>query len=99
MKVSIIGHGFVGKALENALKDSEILVIDPIYNNQISDLKSFEPEYIFICVPTPMTDEGDQDLQILSSVINDIKKINLHAEIILKSTVLTYDHPKSRFFY
>ena len=41
MKVSIIGHGFVGKALENALKDSEILVIDPIYNNQISDLKSF----------------------------------------------------------
>ena len=88
MKVSIIGHGFVGKALENGLKDAEILVIDPLYNNQISDLNAFKPEYLFICVPTPMTDEGDQDLKILSNVINDIKKINLDSEIILKSTVL-----------
>ena len=88
MKVSIIGHGFVGKALENGLKDAEILVIDPLYNNQISDLNAFKPDYLFICVPTPMTYEGDQDLQILSNVINDIKKINLDTEIILKSTVL-----------
>ena len=60
MKVSIIGHGFVGKALENALKDSEILVIDPIYNNQISDLNAFEPEYIFICCLLYTSDAADE---------------------------------------
>ncbi len=89
MKVSIIGHGFVGKALENALNDDiETLIIDPIYKNHISDLTTFEPEYIFICVPTPMTNEGDQDLGILNKVISDIKETSVNAEIILKSTVL-----------
>jgi Predicted UDP-glucose 6-dehydrogenase len=66
MKVSIIGHGFVGKALENALNNSvETLIIDPIYKNKISDITLFEPDCVFICVPTPMADGGNQDLSIL----------------------------------
>ena len=89
MKVSIIGHGFVGKALENGLDDNlNILIIDPLYKNDISDLKSFDPEIVFICVPTPMGDNGNQDLDILNSVIKEIKYIKIKAEIILKSTVI-----------
>ena len=66
MKISIIGHGFVGKALENGLcNDVETLIIDPIYKNHISDISFFDPEFIFVCVPTPMTNNGDQDLRIL----------------------------------
>ena len=52
MKIAIVGHGFVGKALEN---DSEImgaLLIDPIYNNNISNLSNFSPNIIFLCLPT-----------------------------------------------
>lgn len=89
MKVSIIGHGFVGKALENALNNSvETLIIDPIYKNKISDITLFEPDYIFICVPTPMADGGNQDLSILDEVIHEIKVLDVNSEIILKSTVL-----------
>lgn len=89
MKVSIIGHGFVGKALENALNNSvETLIIDPIYKNKISDITLFKPDYIFICVPTPMADGGNQDLSILDEVIHEIKVLDVNSEIILKSTVL-----------
>ena len=89
MRVSIIGHGFVGKALENGLNENvETLIVDPIYQNKISDISLFNSEVIFICVPTPMKDDGDQDLNILNSVIEDINKLKINAEIILKSTVL-----------
>ena len=89
MKISIIGHGFVGKALENGLNDDvETLIIDPIYSNKTLDIASFNPELIFICVPTPMHPNQDQDLDILNKVISDINKLQIDAEIILKSTVL-----------
>ncbi len=89
MKVSIIGHGFVGKALENGLNDEvKTLIIDPIYKNKISDICSFNSDVVFICVPTPMRDNGDQDLNILNEVIDDINKIKINAEIVIKSTVL-----------
>tara|TARA_B100000427_G_C15415989_1_gene554171 strand:- start:95 stop:940 length:846 start_codon:yes stop_codon:yes gene_type:complete len=89
MKVSIIGHGFVGKALDNSLNhDIEKLIIDPIYKNDVSDIADFIPEIIFICVPTPMKDDGGQDLDILNEVIKDIKKIKLDTQVVLKSTVL-----------
>jgi len=89
MKVSIIGHGFVGKALDEGLNNKvNKMIIDPIYNNKISDLESFQPEFIFICVPTPMIKNGDQDLEILKSVIEEINNLNFDSQVVLKSTVL-----------
>ena len=39
MRVSIIGHGFVGKALENGLNENvETLIVEPIYQNKISKI-------------------------------------------------------------
>ncbi len=89
MRVSIIGHGFVGKALENALNhDLEVQIIDPIYQNKVSDVGDFCPKFIFICVPTPMGDDGNQDLRVLEDVIENINKLDINSEIIIKSTVL-----------
>ena len=89
MKISIVGHGFVGKALENGVNDdSDIQTIDPKYKNQVSDISKFNPDFIFICVPTPMSNDKDQDLKILYKVIIEIKDLSLNSEIILKSTVL-----------
>ena len=35
MKISIVGHGFVGKALENGINDdSDIQIIDPKYKTK-----------------------------------------------------------------
>ena len=89
MKISIIGYGFVGKALEKAIKnDVEILKIDPVLGTKISDLEDFDPEICFICVPTPMNEDGSQDITILFDVVDELKKISISPLIVLKSTVL-----------
>jgi len=89
MKIGIIGYGFVGKALEAGLsEDVELLKIDPKLNSKIHDLVDFDPDAIFICVPTPMNQDLSQDISILRNVIDEINNLNLKALIVLKSTVL-----------
>lgn len=87
-KIAIVGHGFVGKATDTIFnKNVDKFIVDPKYGNGIKDLKAFEPEFIFICVPTPMGDHG-QDGKILEDVINEIYKENIEAVLIIKSTVI-----------
>ena len=91
MKIAIIGYGFVGKALNNSLllEKSDIMIIDPLYTeNQVFDLEIFAPNIIFICVPTPMLDDGGQDLSILKKVVSEINELDIDSIIVLKSTVL-----------
>ena len=89
MKIGIIGYGFVGKAMENGIKDNvDIFLVDPILNTKISDLKDFLPEIIFICVPTPMNEDGSQDLSIIDSVLKEVKENSINSKIVIKSTVL-----------
>ena len=89
MKVAIIGHGFVGKAIDfGILPEVERLLIDPIYNTKIIDLEEFLPEFIFICVPTPMNNDGSQNIELIKKIIEDISELNLKSIIVIKSTVL-----------
>ena len=89
MKISIIGFGFVGKAIANALKGNfELQKIDPILNTKIEDLKDFKPNIIFICVPTPMKKDGTQDIEILRNIIETISGYKLDALAVVKSTIL-----------
>jgi len=88
MKIAIIGLGFVGNALLNALtEDIEVAEIDPKLNTSIRDLENFKPEITFISVPTPMNNDS-QDLSILNNVINEIKALKIQTLLVLKSTVL-----------
>ena len=88
MKIGIIGYGFVGQALSEGLKENvEVLKIDPKLKTTISDLKELKPEVIFICVPTPMDNDGNQNISILKSVLQDIKKHDINGLIVVKSTV------------
>lgn len=89
MKIAIIGHGFVGKALTNALNDNiDTYIVDPKLDTFITDLVSFVPDMIFICVPTPMNQDGSQDIKIVNEVIKDIIDMSLDSLIVIKSTVL-----------
>ena len=89
MKIGIIGYGFVGKALEAGFKnDVKILKIDPKLDTSIIDLLDFNPDAVFICVPTPMNNDSSQDVSILKSVINDLITNNIQCLTVLKSTVL-----------
>ena len=88
MKIGIIGYGFVGEALASAFKNNvEIFKVDPKLNTNIDDLKKFSPDTIFICVPTPMDNDGSIDLSILKTVLNDIKQNSFKCLIVIKSTI------------
>ena len=89
MKIGIIGHGFVGKATDWGFNKSvEKFIVDPIYGNNISDLVEFKPSVIFVCVPTPMAEDGSQDASIFLDVIKTISEQKLDSIVVVKSTVL-----------
>ena len=89
MKIGIVGYGFVGKAVDYGFKrDIEKIIIDPKLDTSISNLKSHNPEFIFICVPTPMNSDGDQDSSIIEKVLTEINKDYSESVVIVKSTVL-----------
>ena len=89
MNIAIIGCGFVGNALVNGLKKNvQLIKIDPKFDNSIKDLALFDPHIVFICVPTPMSKDNQQDLSILNEVIHELSQLNLSSQIVIKSTVL-----------
>ena len=89
MKIGIIGFGFVGKALQKGLKNDVICIeIDPKLGTNIDDLINHKPEIVFICVPTPMNDDGTQNISIVKNVIDEINKFDANFLIVLKSTIL-----------
>ena len=94
-KIAIVGHGFVGKATESILKKNVATkIIDPKYDNSIQDLKVFNADFIFICVPTPMGKFG-QNGEIIEKVINEISEINLESVIVVKSTLVPSNQKNS----
>ena len=89
MKVAIIGLGFVGNSLLNGLKDTvQVKEIDPKLGTNINELKDFSPEIIFICVPTPMSEDKTQDISIIESVVDEINDFKISSLVVLKSTLL-----------
>lgn len=87
LRVGIVGHGFVGKAVDQGLKDCHKMIIDPIYNNSVKDLFEYDPEVVFICVPTPMMDDGSIDSTIVEDVMASLAFSSaIRPIIVIKST-------------
>ena len=86
-KVGVIGNGFVGEAISFAFSPvSELLVYDinPLRSN--TDIKSVHNcDFVFVCVPTPMYEDGSQDLSYVESAFEKASDKPIY---ILKSTVL-----------
>ena len=87
LKVGIVGHGFVGKAVDYGFCNNVTKkLIDPNYNTECRDLTSFDPDVVFICAPTPMSNDGSIDASIVEQCCLEVKKFT-NALIVLKSTV------------
>lgn len=82
MKLTLIGYGFVGKAVHEVLKDHyEVKIVDPQYNeNTITD----DSEGYIVCVPTPTTLSGACDMTIVEAVVRACPK---NKPILIKSTI------------
>ena len=86
-KVGVIGNGFVGEAISFAFSPvADLYVYDKDPLKSINSLESVHNcDFVFICVPTPMFQDGSQDLSYVESTF---KKANNNPIYILKSTVL-----------
>ena len=89
LRLGIVGHGFVGKATDWGFnRRVEKFIVDPLQHTTIKDLKDFNPEIVFICVPTPMSDDGSQDSSIIEKVMHELCLYCPDAIKVVKSTVL-----------
>jgi len=87
LNIAIIGHGFVGKAVDYGFpsQNCEKYIVDPKHGMDITALPQ-NMDYIFVCVPTPMGDDGSIDSSIIESVVSYLLTNN-KGIIIIKSTV------------
>lgn len=88
MKIGIIGHGYVGRAVAASYPHHELSINDPQYVNypQYQSVTYIHKncDVIFVCVPTPQSDTGECDTSILDSVF--AKLSGTKALVIVKST-------------
>lgn len=82
MNLTLIGYGFVGKAVHEVLKDHyEVKIVDPQYNDNV--INNDSDGYI-VCVPTPTTLSGACDMTIVEAVVKACPK---EKPILIKSTI------------
>lgn len=89
-KVGIIGFGFVGESQAFAfapVADVKIFDIDPTKATHTLE-EVLSQDFIFVCIPTPMKENGEQDLSYIENFFGGIGLHNTNAIFILKSTVL-----------
>jgi UDPglucose 6-dehydrogenase len=86
-KVGVIGNGFVGEAISFAFSTvADLYVYDTDPLKSLNGLESVHScDFVFICVPTPMFQDGSQDLSYVKSVFENATSKPVY---ILKSTVL-----------
>lgn len=88
MKLGIIGKGFVGSAVSNGFdKNCEQIIVDPRYtDNTLKDI--LECKIAFVCVPTPVADDGSCDTTIAKDVLSDLNKLRYKGIVVIKSTII-----------
>lgn len=88
--LGIVGHGFVGSAVDKAFQYIDKVIIDPKkFGNDVSTLVQHKEqlEFVFVCVPTPMLlKHGSIDSSIVEQT-TDFLLENTDAIVIIKSTV------------
>ena len=86
MKVGVIGNGFVGEAQAFAFSlSNEVLIYDVDPAKTFNTLEEVHTaDFIFVCVPTPMRQDGTQDTSYIEEVFRHAKAGPIY---IIKSTV------------
>jgi UDPglucose 6-dehydrogenase len=91
MDIGIVGHGFVGKALEFGFKDTHNIYIHDKFKKETLSLKEVleKATVIFFCLPTPFDEETMHiDLTIYDEVIKEASDLVSGKIFVIKSTVI-----------
>lgn len=95
-KIGIVGLGYVGTAMRNFFKDHfETYFIDPVLPNSNSKNEINTCDLAVVCVPTPMSANGEVDLSHVEEVLSWLNT----PVILIKSTIppTTTDSLKSKY--
>ena len=90
--VGIIGQGFVGNALNRAFAQHyKVYTYDKMLTNlsthkSVSSL-SRDCDLLFVCVPTPMREDGSCDVSIVKEVVLQACSTGRRNIVVIKSTV------------
>ena len=88
IRMGIVGHGFVGKAIDYAFTHELVdkFLVDPLYDTDIDNLVDYKPIMTFITAPTPMHDNGTVDASIVEDAV---LKLIQHTQsiVVIKSTI------------
>jgi UDPglucose 6-dehydrogenase len=88
LRIGIVGHGFVGKAVDYAFTNPmvKIIKVDPNYGTTVDHLIPLNPHVVFVCAPTPMHENGVVDASIVEDAVLKLMH-HTHALVVIKSTV------------
>jgi UDPglucose 6-dehydrogenase len=87
MKIGIIGLGVIGSACKYGFEKlgHKVLVHDTKFDTKLEDL--IDCEILYVCVPTPKNEDGSCNVNIVETVIKNLKELNYKGIIAIKSTV------------
>ncbi len=88
MRIGIIGFGFVGQAIGWSYQHkAELVIRDPKLVDSASLDQFVDCDAIFICVPSPSTQDGHCDTAILEDTLKELLFVNINKQIPIISKV------------
>ena len=86
MRIGIIGFGYVGQAIGWAYKDHDLLINDPNLPGSASLNKFVDRDAIFVCVPSPSTEDGHCNSSILEETLKNLLLVTIsNPEVVIIS--------------
>lgn len=92
-KIGVIGCGFVGTAVSTGFQTILGDKVEVREYDKYKDTESLatvveESDILFLCLPTPMNDDGSCDISIIQKVVQEISSITHQNKLlVIKSTV------------
>lgn len=89
MNIGIIGQGFVGNAIYQKFKKYYNVLtfdLDESKSNSTKDEVMTQSEIVFVCLPTPMNQDGSCNTDIVEGVIAELND-KYNSTVVIKSTI------------
>lgn len=72
MKIGVIGFGYVGQAIAWAHRNHDLIIRDPKLDHSASLDKFTNCNGIYVCVPSPSTEDGHCDSSLLEQTLKEL---------------------------